>query len=247
MAGAALPHPVLLLRGRPGQFARSLAASGQASFCGDRLGDFALNAPWHLSSLIPVPQAGTPVTGAVVRVGVAWHLRPELSPRCRGAKPLLGGSPSSAGAGLPQRRAASRPPNAGGPSPSCLIHCQAWRQQQGRQRAEQPLAASVLTFQVRHWLDPPRAPCQALWRVALGGLVWPQPSFSVVGWGPRCSWPAPRRRPLGKVRGQDILPMGAEVGGCWELGTDGARAPRGCPAGRDPAQGLQSSVHPRTG
>lgn len=57
MAGAPLPHLVLLLRGGPGQFGRSPAASGQASFCGDRLGDFALSAPWHLSSLIPVPTA----------------------------------------------------------------------------------------------------------------------------------------------------------------------------------------------
>lgn len=55
MAGAPLPSLVLLLQGGPGQFGRSLAASGQASFCSDRLGDFALNTPWHLSSLIPVP------------------------------------------------------------------------------------------------------------------------------------------------------------------------------------------------
>lgn len=55
VARARLPSLVLLLQGRPGQFGRSLAASGQASFCSDRLGDFALNASWHLSALTPVP------------------------------------------------------------------------------------------------------------------------------------------------------------------------------------------------
>lgn len=58
------------------------------------------------------------MTGAVARVGLAWRMRPELSPRRGGAKPLPGGGPSSMGAGLPQWRATSRPPDPGGPGPS---------------------------------------------------------------------------------------------------------------------------------
>lgn len=50
--------------------------------------------------------------------------------------------------------------------------------------SEQPLATSVVTFRVEHWLDPLQAPCQSLRKVALGGLVWPRPSFGMVRWGP---------------------------------------------------------------
>lgn len=76
--------------------------------------------------------------------------------------------------------------------------------------SEQPLATSVVTFRVEHWLDPLQAPCQSLQKVALGGLVWPGHPSAWSGGDPTCSWPAPWRRPLGKVGGHDIPPVGAE-------------------------------------
>lgn len=72
--------------------------------------------------------------------------------------------------------------------------------------------------------------------VAPGGLVWSWPTFSMGRGDPRCPGLPPRGGHAGRsvVRGP---PMGAEIAGNSELGTDGAhtaRVRRGRPASLAP-------------
>ncbi|CAD7683906.1 unnamed protein product [Nyctereutes procyonoides] len=206
VVGAPFPHWLLLRQGGPGQFGRSPAASGQASFL--------LWQPWQ-------PRAGTPLTRAEVRVELAWQMKPDLEEAlgAGGVKPLLGG-PSRMGAGLPQWRA-------GSPS-------QPWS---SRPQMLNPLPDFA------HWLDTPhpQAPCQALWKAALGGLVGPQLSFSVVRWGPQVLLACPSETATRAGRSPGHSTSGAEAEGHVQLGTEGAHTACGGPAGWNTTEGPQTS------
>lgn len=233
-------------------------ASGQASFC-------ALPAPlaltglatllstgWHLLSVVPLPtanmgrgqspwqpQTGTTVTGAVVRVELAWHM--GLVPCAqRPSWVLWTGAKLGRVWGCPcwGPVPAAQP---GSPSPSHSVRlwagCQLWLHP-GQQVA--PLGTVITHFS-------PNLPGQTLAQPSLGpsacpleggpgrpGLV-PAPTIIRHGSGEdsRCSWPVPQAWPLWKVSGQGNPPMGAEVESNSKLGADGVHATPamgGCPA-----------------
>lgn len=175
---------------------------------------------------------------------MAWQMKPDLEKALGaggGVKPLLGGRAAweqgCHSGGL------ARPPNPGRPGPRCSIHCQASRRPQGEQAAA-ALGTAVTgqsSFPVRHWLDTPhpQAPRQALWKAALGGLVGPQPSFSVVGWGPQVLLACPSETATRQVGRQDIPPQELRLRAMSSSGRRGP--PCGGPAGWNTTQGPQTS------
>lgn len=109
------------------------------------------------------------MTEAAARVKLAWHMRLELSPKPPGTKP-----PSLRGTKQHGNRAVTLPaPGVPAPTASSTARLGISIKDSTRQPSEQPLATLVLTFRVQRWLDPPQAPCQALWKAAPGGVVWP--------------------------------------------------------------------------
>lgn len=139
---------------------------------------------------------------------------------------------------LPDGR--DKPPSPDCVDPSRFMSCLSWHQpwlHQGQQVV--PLETAIRGFSSHFPGHPPaghrpppataRPQGQALWKARPGRpgpVPAPRPSLpsARVRTDPRCTWLVPQGRPLRKVSGWGP-PVGADVEGDSELGTDGAPVP----------------------